>query len=237
MRQQVGVLAILASAVLTAADVQIFFSNDVHPWVAPGPANVLAPSAWNGTDYTSDGYVAEFANYPSAFVPNATVGVGETAYIWLKFNTDTQVGPIENAKLIGIDLNMPNHGGAGSAIAWYPEDDTNGTLGGKRWDYGEWPQFEFIHFHQTLVAVLSLGVRNKATDDYNMLYAGTRGRVALLGAIKIDTPGTYAFSLGTLGIYFGSAPNAPPVSFGTLTVIPEPAMVLLALAVLLLRRR
>ncbi len=240
MRSLLVVLAIGATAALAASNVQIFFTNDVHPWVAPGPVSIFAPSALNGTDYTADGYVANFANFPSAFVPNTTVGVGETAYIWLKFNTDTQQGPVENAKLMAIDLNMANHGGAGSAISWYIEDDENGVLGSIRWDVSgppEWWLLEFTRFHRTLVAVMARGIRNVSSDDYGMLYSGTHGRVALLGAIKLDTPGVYALTLGTLGIQFNSAPTAPPVEFGTLTVIPEPAMVLLALAAVLARRR
>ncbi len=171
-------------------------------------------------------------------MPSTTVAVGETACIWLKFNTDTQLGPIENARLQGLHLNMAAHGGSGSAIAWYMEDDTNGVLGRRRWDsYGPppwWP--EYTKFNQVLVAVNGMGIRNQATDDYIMLYAGS-SRVALLGAVKLDTPATYTFALGTLGINFNSAPTAPPVEFGTLTVVPEPAVAALAALGALLRRR
>ncbi len=239
MHRAAGVVAVLATAVVATADVQIFVTPDVNPWVAPGPANVFMPTAGNGTDWSVDGYQANFANFPTAFQSSTSVLVGQKAYIWVKFNTDTQNGPVQGAKLQGLDLNLAN-AGAGSRVAWYVMDDKNGAQGIKRWDGAYTPPNypEFTNFHQVLVAITAGGIKNTAFDQQIGLYKGA-SRIALLGVASFQTPGQYTFGLGSQGINFDTGPSAPPVQFGTLTVgIPEPAAFgLLAVAAGLLRRR
>ncbi len=235
MRNRIALLAVLVSAAVATANVEIFFTNAAsNPWVAPGPASDFMPTAGNGTDWSADGYKPNFANFPSAYSALTLVAPGETAYIWIKFNTDTQVGPINNSRLQGLDLIWSQ---APTDVAWYVEDDTNGQQGFRRWD-GAYtpPNFpEFKKAHQVLVAVNGTGIKNNAFNQEIGLYNGT-SRIALLGAVKFQQTGFYNFTLGTLGINFNSAPTAPPVEFGTLTV-PEPVgLVLLALCLLNRRR-
>ncbi len=239
MKKALCILSLLTVAAVASANVEIFFTNAAsNPWLAPGPANIFMPTAGNGTDWSSDGYKANFANFPSAYQALTTVNSGDTAYMWIKFNTDTQVGPINNSRLQGLDVILSQ---APTDVAWYVEDDTYGQQGFRRFD-GAYtpPNFpEFKKQHQVLVAVNGTGIKNNAFNQEIGLYNGT-SRVALLGAIKFDTatPIDVTMTLGTLGINFNSAPTAPPVTFGTLHVTPEPAAaVLLALAGLLIRRR
>ena len=83
------ILSILAVAVVASADVQIFFTDGAtSPWTGAGPTGgPLAPSANAQMDWTSGGYVANFAAYPAA-MSNATVGLNQTAYVWIKFTTE-----------------------------------------------------------------------------------------------------------------------------------------------------
>ncbi len=238
MRELAAIRLLLATVGLAAADVQIFFTPDVNPWLSPGPASIWMPPAGNGTDWSTDGYKANFANFPSAYSALTTVASGETAYIWIKLNTDTQLGPIHGTRLLRLDAVLS---ATPADVAWYIEDDLNGQQGFRRFD-GPYtpPNFpEFKNQHQILVAVNGTGIKNNAFSQEIGLYSGP-ARVGLLGAVKFDTaiPLDVTLSLGSLGLNFTSAPTAPPVTFGTLHVTPEPAAaVLLALAGLLIRRR
>ncbi len=241
MRKLLALTLLGAAATWAVANVQIFFTGAApNPWAGTGPASIFAPTAGNHLDFSQDGYTPNYANFPTAYNPTQTVDPGQTAYMWIKFNVDTQVGPVLFAKMQGLDLNMAAHGGAGSDIAWYLQDDT-GAGNPKRWDGDVTPGApEFKKWHQVLVAVTGNGIKIKnANDDFGMFHGTTGGPyVALLGAVKIDTGGDFTFALGTLGINFNTGPSAPPVQFGTLHVTPEPAAaVLLALAGLLIRRR
>jgi len=236
-------------------------------WGGP-PANIFAPSAGNGTDYENqdadgnpiigDGYAVATSAFPTAFNSNLNVNPGDTAYIWIKFNYDAVNGPSKLAKMQGLDLMFQNtatgnydiaaHGGD---IAFYMSDNSvAGAAFGPRWDgdIGNPPYSNFKKSHQVLVAVTAKGIPfNTSQDPLNMYRWNSTGQygIALLGAVKVghagdfEQTGIYDFALGTQGINFNTGVNvSPPVSFGTLTVIPEPAAILLlGLAGLLIRRR
>ncbi|MEW6252430.1 MAG: hypothetical protein AB1716_17465 [Planctomycetota bacterium] len=238
MKKALCVLSLLTVAAIASADVQIFFTpaSAGSPWAAAGPANVFAPSANNSLDYTSDGYVPNFANFPAA-MGNAMIDLdanpNDFAYVWIKFTTTNGL-PVVGAKLQGLDVDLL--GGTPADIAYYVQDDQFGT-GLLRWngDSGgpTWPNFK--KDPQTLVSVTSAGIRVLGADNASNLYQGST-RTALLGAVKVGV-GTYTYELGPLGINFHTG-GTPVVEFGTLTVIPEPAaVVLLGLAGLLIRRR
>jgi len=230
------------------------------------PANVFLPSAGHGTDYgvwfddqgeppitywnQGDGYVPAVGNFPIAFNANTDVNPGDTAYIWIKFNIDNVNGPQMGAKLQGLDLIFQDTAAnpvTPDDIGYYMFDGSNAGATAPynlfRWDGDPGAGYSnFKKAHQVLVAVTSNGIRaangSVAANGYRYRSTGTMG-VALLGAVKMTAAGTYTYSLGAQGINFNTGANvSPATSFGTLTVIPEPAAVLLlGLAGLLLRRR
>ncbi len=232
-----GVGFIFMLPAVSPANVQIFFTpaSEFNPWMSPGPANAFMPTAGNKTDWSGDGYVPNYAAFPTQFRAETEVSMHDVVYIWIKFNTDTQLGPVDGAKFEGLHLRclaQPDD------IVWYIMDDTNGVQGAKRWDgYYTPPNFpEFKRLDQVLMAVTGTGIRNTSTNQPIGLYNGAT-RVGLLGAIQVNT-GEYPFELGSLGIWFNSAPHSPPVQFGHLFETPEPAGVLLiALVGVVIRRR
>lgn len=56
MSKRVAVVLILLSAVVAAADVQIFFTaaSAGSPWIGSGPIDPFSPSGNRGMDYTLD---------------------------------------------------------------------------------------------------------------------------------------------------------------------------------------
>jgi hypothetical protein len=239
MKKALCILSILAVATVASADVQIFFTNGASPFAGSGPTSVFAPTAGNSLDYSADGYVPNYAIFPAG-TGNPIVQLGETAYVWVKFTTTNGL-PTVGAKMQGLDLQLQKGGvnytlGAGDDIAYYVQDDSFGT-GNKRWDGDFGPgNINFKQAHQVLVGVTATGIRNLGADAGANLYQGST-KTALLGAIKLNSLGTYSYTLGSLGISFNTG-GTPAVQFGTLTVVPEPAaLVLLAVAGLLIRRR
>ncbi len=241
MRTTLGTLIVVVAAALAAqADVQVFFTaaSQGSPWEGAGPANVFAPTAGNGTDYRLDGYRPNYANFPSGFFGCPIMPANDFAYIWVKFNTDTQQGPVDNAKLDGLHLVLKNYDGTLATpldIAYYlaVNDDPPNV----RWD-GPYtpPNFpDFKRNPQSLVAIAANGIVNRAVDVPVNLYSGNL-RVALLGAVKL-APGLYHYELGSLGLHFNTGPASPPVELGSVEVTPEPAAGFLLLLALGLRRR
>ncbi|MEW6251829.1 MAG: hypothetical protein AB1716_14380 [Planctomycetota bacterium] len=234
MSKRIAVVLILLSAVVAAADVQIFFTaaSAGSPWIGSGPIDPFLPSGNRGMDYTLDGYVPNYANFPQAFQPTTVIDpYNDFAYVWIKFTPDNGRPPL-GAKLQGLDIDLTPDP---LDVAYYVCDDTFAT-GTKRWDGDSggpgWPNFK--RDPQTLVAVTSSGIRNLASDLPVNLYQGST-RTALLGAVKVGF-GVYRYSLGPLGINFHTG-GVPDVQFGVL-VAPEPAaLALFAFVGLRIRRR
>ena len=241
MRMTLTLAMVALAPAVVNADVELFFTpstfsawgTDPNGVYAPGPpADELAWTAGHDTDVSLDGYYPNLANFPPAFRPCATVGVGEMAYIWLKFSGTL---PVNNAKLQGFDLVLKNNLGntiqivmGSHTLAYYMQDDTDSTLGiwgKKRWD-GVPPGGTSINPH-VLVAVTAEGIRNQAAAVPENLYRGGNDqqlpgtRMALLGAIRLTVPGTYHYELGPLGINFNMG-GTPVVQFGVLNVVTPP---------------
>lgn len=223
---------VLTFAASASASVQVFFTNaGTNPWLGAGPTGgPFDPTGDRQDDYGLDGYVPDFSQFPTSFVPSATGGLGDTVYMWVRFNHEP------NWRLRGLDLVL---GGVPAEAAYYVCDNTGDpAIGNKRWE-GTYtppndPEFKG-NPRQVLVAVTTPGIRNTPGDLPWNLYKGGIAHTALLGAVRYDQPGVYMPDLGPLGILFG---ELAWVEFGSLTVTPEPAAwVLIVLAGLVVRRR
>ncbi|MEW6251830.1 MAG: hypothetical protein AB1716_14385 [Planctomycetota bacterium] len=225
----------LLLAAVASADVQIFFTaaSAGAPWAGAGPANVWAPTAGRGLDYTADGNVPDYGNFPDAFSANTVISAHDFAYVWVQFTAEHGV-PVQGAKLQVLHLKLSG-GPEPLDVVYYLQNDGPGR--NLRWDgQATPPNFpEFKRNPQLLLAVTATGILNVNRDVPPNLYHGA-ARTALLGAVKA-APGVYQYELGSQGM--GILPGGPfvPMQFGILTV-PEPAALgIFALAGVLLRYR
>lgn len=220
--KRVALLAVLVAGTTSAgAVVQIFFTSSSKPYGLANPANAFNASV--GTQDVSSGA------YQVAAFPPLTEGpdfeliappLGEFVYVWLRFVDE----PL-NARIQGVHLGLSAFP---TDVAYYVVDDTNGSLGAKRWDGAKGitpPAPAFKSDPQTLAAVSAAGIVNStnATSAWNLYDPGTR--TALLGAVSIsDGPHQWQYTYGThLMMYAsGQAPQVQVGSFG----IPEPASLL-----------
>ena len=232
MSKALGVISLLILAAPAGATIQFFFTNaGTYPWLGAGPTGgPFDPTGDRQDDYGLDGYMPDYDNFPSGFVASATAAIGDTVYMWVRFKQEPNF-----MKILGIDL-VQN--GVPADVAYYLcENMSSGA--NKRWDGAYTPPNdpEFKQKpRQVLVALLAYGLQNQVNDVPSFLYKGGTARTALLGAIQYDQPGVHTPMLGPNGISTKGQP--PDAEFGSLTVTPEPAAVLLVMATgVLVRRR
>lgn len=181
MRSIPCLVAVLALVTPTFASVQFFFTD--HTMGLTNPDLAFAPC---------EPGVYAVNTFPTQMA-DATVQVGETAYVWVKFAAEP-----DNRTIIGIHLTLSANP---VELAYYKICAETFH----RWNGGTPPDFpEFKVNPVALIGINADGIQNTVADNPVNLYAGGAYRTALLGAVNFDTPGDYTFS--ALAVDYSSGP-------------------------------
>jgi hypothetical protein len=254
-------LVAIGLAIVARGDVRVFVTPASQGYVLTVPANAPRPTfssvdlddnISNAYDYYysqhpelpggAAGHYYSVAAHPPIDAPSGTpddpieIAAGDFAYIWFQFENESK-----GAKLNGLEVLI--NGPDGFTPTYYLQNDLgNPDNSARRWngtatapDYPEWH-----HNLQLMVAITASGIVN-GNDNSQMMFdaqGGTNPRtgVALLGAVQLNSYGTYFIRITNWGYASGHPTSVADPSY--FAYVPEPAAWTLAgLIVLALRRR